>query len=116
MRDGINLALETLVLGITIFKTLGLKRMAARNGIKSSLGGMLLQDGKLPPTPHFVRQRTDFFAPGSIQFAYVFKLLGIFDPSLTLSSIVLFFSILDISMFKTLASITIKPVSHPKSS
>lgn len=46
LRDGLNIALEALVLGITVFKTFGLRRLASRNGINLSLGDMLLQDGR----------------------------------------------------------------------
>ncbi|KAK7681830.1 hypothetical protein QCA50_015177 [Cerrena zonata] len=66
LRDGINIALEALVIGITLFRTLGLREEASKAGVKVSIGDLLLQDG-------------------SLQFG-----------------IILLFSILDISMIKTL--------------
>lgn len=46
-RDAVNIAFEALVLGITLFKTLDLKRTAATLGIRTSLNDLLVHDGML---------------------------------------------------------------------
>ena len=46
------------MLGITVFKTFGLRRLASRNGINLSLGDMLLQDGR--PLLHSTFSRSFF--------------------------------------------------------
>lgn len=48
LRDGINIALEALVIGITLFRTLGLRKEASKAGVKVSIGDLLLQDGENP--------------------------------------------------------------------
>ena len=44
-RDGINLTFEAVVLGITLYKTLGLRGQAKAAGIHTSLHDLLLRDG-----------------------------------------------------------------------
>lgn len=46
IRDGINIIFEAFVLGLTLFKTLGIKRQAAAAGVHTSLTNLLVHDGK----------------------------------------------------------------------
>ena len=50
-RDSVNIALETLVLVLTVRKTLRLKREAAQIGLQVSITNLLFQDGKLHEHP-----------------------------------------------------------------
>ena len=44
--NAIGMAFEALILGFTIFKTIGLRKEAEALGIRTSLHGLLLRDGK----------------------------------------------------------------------
>ncbi|KAK7681834.1 hypothetical protein QCA50_015181 [Cerrena zonata] len=44
LRDAVNITFEALVLSLTLFKTLGLKRTAATLGIRTSLNDLLVHD------------------------------------------------------------------------